>query len=212
MKDEQVVLTELVAHTPFLWGWLTAASLSLPIVSSWSERLLGSISSSGNTGGTITFFVEVPDEDLGGTWGQTGPRTPLSYHKDLYDTIDATDIGHIPWQSFVISHDGKMPQQPEVPSWMKVKHTVWFHDPCLLVHNILSNPDFKDTFNTSPYQEYDPKNNHWYHDFMSGNWTWQHVAILSLCMLLYQHLSIFVGYDYWRPHNTFFHACTYHPW
>ena len=108
--------------------------------------------------------------------------------------IDATDIGHVPWQWFVMSYDGEMPQEAEVPSWMKSEHTVWFRNPRLLVRNILSNTDFKNTFDTSPYQEYDANNNHRYHDFMSGNWAWWHAVIVSLCMFLYQHLSIFVGY------------------
>jgi len=126
---------------------------------------------------------------------EQGEEPPFLDHNDLYNTIDATDLGHVPWQSFVLSYDGEMPQQPEVPSWMNAEHTVWFRNPCLLVRNILSNPDFKNTFDTSPYQEYDAKNNHRYHDFMSGNWAWRHAVIFLLCMFLYQHLSIFVGYD-----------------
>ena len=59
---------------------------------------------------------------------------------------------------------------------MTAEHTVWFRDPHLLVQNILSNSDFKDTFDPSPYQEYDAKNNHQYHNFMSGNWAWRHAV------------------------------------
>jgi Plavaka transposase len=143
---------------------------------------------------------------------EQGDEPPFHNHKDLYDTIDATDIGHVPWQSFDTSYDGEMPQEPEVPSWMKSKHTVWFRDPRLLVRNILSNPNFQDAFDTSPYQEYDAKNNHRYHDFMSGNWAWRHAVIISLCMFLYQHSSIFVGYGCRRPHDTWVYACTHPPW
>jgi Plavaka transposase len=113
------------------------------------------------------------------TWAAYGNEPPFLNHKDLYKTIDATVTGYDPWQSFPTSHDGEIPQQGEVPSWMTAEHTVWFRDPRLPIHNILSNPDFKDMFDTSPYQEYDTNHNHRYHDFMSGNWAWRHAVSLS---------------------------------
>lgn len=109
-----------------------------------------------------------------------GKVPPFLDDKDFYKTIDATPLVDIPWQSFVMSYKGEIPQEGEVSSWMTTKHTVWFHDPCLLVHNILSNPDFKDAFDTSVYQEYDTDGNHQYCNFMLGNWSWYHSIDLSL--------------------------------
>jgi hypothetical protein len=119
-----------------------------------------------------------------------GEEPPFLNHSDLYETIDATTIGDVPWQSFVTSYLDEIPQQGEVPPWMTAKHTVWFRDPRLLVHNILSNPDFKDMFDVSPYQEYDAKNNHRYHDFMSGNWAWRHAVCLRVIYVLISSSSI----------------------
>ena len=122
---------------------------------------------------------------------ERGVKPPFLDHKYLYDTIDATEIGDVPWQSFDLSYDGEIPQQPDVPAWMTAKHTVWFRDPRLLVHNnILSNPDFKGTFDTSPYQEYDAKDSHRYHDFVSGNWAWRHAVILFIMHVL---ISMLIG-------------------
>ena len=109
-----------------------------------------------------------------------GEVPPFLDHKDLYRTIDATPLVDIPWQFFVTSYEGKIPQEGEVPSWMTAKDTIWFHNPRLLVHNILSNPDFKDAFDTSAYQEYDTDGNHRYCNFMLGNWSWCHSIGLSL--------------------------------
>ena len=57
MRDEQVVLTELVAHAPFL----DDSHISfISTFSSWMEKgLMDSMSSLNNTGGTIAFFVGV---------------------------------------------------------------------------------------------------------------------------------------------------------
>ena len=47
-----------------------------------------------------------------------GEVPPFLDHEDLYRTIDATPLVDIPWQSFVMSYEGNIPQEGEVPSWM----------------------------------------------------------------------------------------------
>ena len=37
---------------------------------------------------------------------------PFSDYQNLYDTIDATPIGGVPWQSATLSYDGPHPDQP----------------------------------------------------------------------------------------------------
>ncbi len=56
---------------------------------------------------------------------------------------------------------------------MMAEHKIWFQDPLMVIHNMLSNPDFKDEFDYAPYQEYDEPNNYRFQDFMSGNWAWK---------------------------------------
>src|ERR1700736_151401 len=36
---------------------------------------------------------------------EQGAEPPFLNHEDLYDTIDATDIGHVPWQLSVMSYN-----------------------------------------------------------------------------------------------------------
>ncbi|KAG2337300.1 hypothetical protein BDR05DRAFT_952748 [Suillus weaverae] len=84
-----------------------------------------------------------------------GDTPPFTNHTDMYDTINSTPLGDVPWQSFSSQYNRILPDDlDDIPSWMKSEYDVWFRDPRLLVHNIISNPDFKDKFNYAPLQEY----------------------------------------------------------
>ena len=56
---------------------------------------------------------------------------------------------------------------------MDTDYDFWFRNPCQLVHNIISNPDFKDGFDYAPYQEHDINGSRRYHNLMSANWAWR---------------------------------------
>ena len=101
-------------------------------------------------------------------------------HKDIYDTIDATPLGDVPWQSFSVRYNGDRPDP--VPPWMDAEFDVWFHDPHTLVHNLLLNPDFDNEFDCAPLQEYDMDGNHWFENFMSGDWAWKQAVHYSLLL------------------------------
>lgn len=97
---------------------------------------------------------------------------PFASHNDLYDTIDATLLGDVPWESFSARYNGAKPDG-EIPSWMTADFDVWFRDPHTVVKNLLSNPDFDNEFDYTPFQERDTEGNHRFQDFMSGNWAWK---------------------------------------
>ncbi|KAG2112306.1 uncharacterized protein F5147DRAFT_744582 [Suillus discolor] len=105
-----------------------------------------------------------------------GDTPPFTNHTDMYDTIDSTPLGDVPWQSFSSQYNGILPDDPDdIPSWMKSEYDIWFRDPRLLVHNIISNPDFKDEFDYAPLQEYS--------DFMSGDWCWKQAISIAHLLL-----------------------------
>ncbi|KAG1871596.1 hypothetical protein F4604DRAFT_1881075 [Suillus subluteus] len=85
-----------------------------------------------------------------------GDTPPFTNHTDMYDTINSTPLGGVPWQSFSSQYN-----------------------PQLLVHNIISNLDFKDEFDYAPVQEYSVSDGaHQFHDFMSGNWCWKQADLI----------------------------------
>lgn len=103
---------------------------------------------------------------------------PFHNAKHMHKNIDSIPLGDVVWEDFSISYNGPKPDG-EVPSWMTAEYDVWFRDPRTLVHNLLSNPDFKDEFDYAPFQEHTADGVHLFQDFMSGNWAWnQAVSVL----------------------------------
>lgn len=95
---------------------------------------------------------------------------PFLNHRDLYNAIDATSIGGVPWQNATLSYDGPLPDQP--PPWMQSGYTIWFRDPRLLFKSMLENPGFAKSFDYRPYRQYDTRGSRSYEHFMSGDWAW----------------------------------------
>ncbi|KAH9163560.1 hypothetical protein EDB89DRAFT_2116421 [Lactarius sanguifluus] len=115
-------------------------------------------------------------------WASTlapyGAEPPFRNHDELYDTIDLTPLGGIPWESFSVKYNEDVPDDKRV-SWMDAEYEAWFRDPQQLVLNIISSPDFKDAFDYAPFHEYDKDLNHRFHNFMSGDWAWIQANIIA---------------------------------
>ncbi|KAJ7602107.1 hypothetical protein B0H17DRAFT_1165319 [Mycena rosella] len=92
---------------------------------------------------------------------------PFANHRDLYDTIDATEIGHIPWESFNVSWNGDPTAGEETP-WKNEEYTIYFRDPCAVLQLQVSNPDFKYEMDLAPKRVFDgeDRNSREYMDFI----------------------------------------------
>lgn len=106
-----------------------------------------------------------------------GDNPPFQSHGHLYDMIDASPLGDVPWESFSLTYNGAIPAG-QVPSWMNSEFDVWFRDPRQIVQNLLSNPDFDGEFDYAPFHEYDTDGNHRFQNFMSGDWAWKQAVNL----------------------------------
>ena len=60
---------------------------------------------------------------------------PFSKAMHVYDTINSTPLNDIACESFSLQYNGTRPVE-SVPSYMQAEYDVWFHDPCILVHNL----------------------------------------------------------------------------
>jgi hypothetical protein len=109
-----------------------------------------------------------------------GDAPPFASHKDMYEKIDSMPLGDVRWETFNVKYNGTLPNC-NIPQWMTDKHDVWFRDPLKLVHNMLSNADYKDEFDYAPFQEHNQDGNHQFQDFMSGNWAWKQCVSSVIC-------------------------------
>jgi Plavaka transposase len=108
---------------------------------------------------------------------------PFSKATCMYNMIDKTPLGDVPWQSVTLQFNGIRPAD-KVPSWMDADYNVWFRDPRTLVHNILSSPDFKGEIDLAPFQEHSSDGAHQFQNFMSGLWAWKQAVGHCRCLLM----------------------------
>lgn len=108
---------------------------------------------------------------------------PFANAKAMYDTIDSTPLGDIPWQGFTLNYNGPPPEtrglNGENPPWTTADYDIWFRDARLLVQEMLANPDFAGEFDFAPYQEYSADGQHRFENFMSGDWAWEQAVSRS---------------------------------
>ena len=109
---------------------------------------------------------------------QYGGSPPFKNHQDLYNTIDATPFGSVPWESFKVTYNGPRPVT-NVPVWMDQSLEVFFRDPRLLFLKMLEDASFANSFDYMPYREFDTNGTRRYQHFMSGNWAWKQAVRLS---------------------------------
>ncbi|KAK0499094.1 hypothetical protein EDD18DRAFT_1350527 [Armillaria luteobubalina] len=96
-------------------------------------------------------------------------------YEALYKAIDEIRVGSAPWKCFrtIVPED----LSRDAPDWQKQSYQVWFHDPDIVIQNILANWDFANEFDTMPYIHLDAESGeHCWSDFMSGNFSWQHAT------------------------------------
>ncbi|KAI0278315.1 hypothetical protein BC826DRAFT_1094727 [Russula brevipes] len=95
---------------------------------------------------------------------------PFANARDLYNVIDATELGDVPWQAFAVKYSGEIPQ--DRPNWMSASYEVWFRDPLTVMENQIGNRDFAKEIDYAPKQVFSMGSKRQFSDFMSGNWAW----------------------------------------
>ena len=108
---------------------------------------------------------------------------PFSNAQDLYNTIDSTEVGEVPWQAFSVEFDGESSGDSGIPlaSWKRKSYEVWFRDPLKIVEAQIANKDYACEMDYAPKRMFSRARKRLYTDFMSGNWAWeQAVSCMSI--------------------------------
>ncbi|KAF8220320.1 hypothetical protein L208DRAFT_1334445 [Tricholoma matsutake] len=74
---------------------------------------------------------------------------PFSSAENLYNMIDATEVGDIPWQVFSVQFNGEIPPNDTL-TWMTASYEVWFCDPIQVMESQLGNRDFGSKIDIAP--------------------------------------------------------------
>ncbi len=99
---------------------------------------------------------------------------PFQDVRDMHDTIDAIELGGVPWQSFTITFKDTDDEEPDDAPWKAKSYDVWFRDPREIIKLQLGNRDFAGEMDYSPKKVYvREKKKRRYQDFMSGQWAWE---------------------------------------
>ncbi|KAF9035695.1 hypothetical protein BDZ89DRAFT_1130310 [Hymenopellis radicata] len=108
-----------------------------------------------------------------------GHSPPFADPDDLYDTIDLSKLGSVPWEPFSVEYDGELPKDRPPEPWMVEKFDVWFRDPRAVLHQQLANQDFAKEMDFAPKRVTNKQGRRRYQDFMSGNWAWRQADIIA---------------------------------
>lgn len=93
---------------------------------------------------------------------------------DLLETIDAANMGHLPWKSFSLSYQASDDEDLSTVPWKIKDYDVWYRDPHEVLKTQLSNRSFAHRMDFSAKKIFNSKtNSRQYQDLMSGEWAWE---------------------------------------
>ncbi|KAF9816376.1 hypothetical protein IEO21_04129 [Rhodonia placenta] len=101
-----------------------------------------------------------------------GSQPPFDSVENMYSTIDATELGDAPWESFVGEYTGPQPDD-DVPSWMSTKYHIWKRDVRTVLHHLLGNPTFDGEIDLVPYRDFDADGERQFVNVMSADWAYR---------------------------------------
>lgn len=133
------------------------------------------------SGGYSELDVTEPDDD-----SDLDPTSTLldGDAQKLYNVIDATRVGDVPWKSFsnfYTDDNGQKATDEDTESWKRKEYDVWYRDPLEVIRNLVDNTALEGEFDYVPFREYQPKEEsddindkeRVFRNYMSGNFAWE---------------------------------------
>lgn len=128
-------------------------------------------------------------------------------HKDLCSTIDASELGDVPWETSTFRYQGEVPDD-EVIEWMTTVYEIYYRNPRAVIKNMIANTTFKDAFDYVPYQEFDDDGYRRYQNFMSGDWAFHQAVWFFLYLHHFADPVASIEHHRERCEHAWCHVCT----
>ena len=100
-----------------------------------------------------------------------GRVAPWKSSSELYTTIDAINLGDLPWKTYTVRYQGPFPPGTP-PKWMTQTYELCTCDLRQVLHHQLGTTAFKDNINLSPYRQFDNTYQRTWSNLMSADWSW----------------------------------------
>ena len=100
-----------------------------------------------------------------------GRVAPWKSSSELYTTIDAINLGDLPWKTYTVRYQGPFPPGTP-PKWMTQMYELCTCDLRQVLHHQLGTTAFKDNINLSPYRQFDNTYQRTWSNLMSADWSW----------------------------------------
>ncbi|TFK58882.1 hypothetical protein BDN72DRAFT_781471 [Pluteus cervinus] len=113
-----------------------------------------------------------------------GALGPFANYQHLFDTIDATSVGDVPWKCLMVEPDRDGVPPDSLPSWKRQDYEVWYRDPDVVIKNMLDNPDFDGEFDYHPYVHLNRDGKREWCDYMSANFAWTQCGAMYVPVIL----------------------------
>jgi hypothetical protein len=94
------------------------------------------------SGGNIDLFSQLSKD--------SESQLPFSNYRELLAAINEISVRDILWHNFMVQYcdedglGGDTSCSEHQPKWMSDVHEIFYHDPHLVVYQMLANPDYKD--------------------------------------------------------------------
>lgn len=115
--------------------------------------------------------------DAFAAFGGEGHEPSFVNHDHLHKTLDAIEHGDAPWECIVARYQGPISEE-NAPWWMTQEYEIWCQNTRTTAHNMLRNPDFKESFYTGPYCKFNEKEERVFSHLMLANFAWRQVVSL----------------------------------
>lgn len=98
-------------------------------------------------------------------------------HDDLFKAVDAIPFGETEWSAFVVRYNG--PVTPDAPQWKRESFVVYARNTLHVLENMAASSDFKGSWHTRPYRQWNEADTRMYSDLLSADWAWKQAVRLS---------------------------------